>query len=181
MAGKCAFSPCVHQAACTKAIGVSKVGVASSARQSSKLGRSERGDLEWLSGRARPDHSASASLIRRAGPELLDLCQAMKRAGCARVAAKTGVLIAPVGLDRACVVGFADSSSAKSLRLKIQIGALIFFADVRILPGPTPRAPPRHESKRTPRLVRFTLAGEAIVLDLGVYARPAWRRSCRRC
>ncbi|CAK0894981.1 unnamed protein product [Prorocentrum cordatum] len=165
----------VHQAAYTKAIAVTKVGVMSSTRSSSKLTRSEREDLEsavgslqWLSGHTRPDLSAAVSLVQRTDPELNDLRMAMKRVEYAHRTAQTGILIVRVDLSRACFVSFADSSWANAPGLKTQIGALIFLADEVILTGPTSCTLLFHKSKRTPRVVRSTLAGEAIAQDLGV-------------
>ncbi|CAK0885511.1 unnamed protein product [Prorocentrum cordatum] len=165
----------VHQAAYTKAIAVTKVGVMSSTRSSSKLTRSEREDLEsavgslqWLSGHARPDLSAAVSLVQRTDPELNDLRMAMKHVEYAHRTAQTGILIVRVDLSRACFVSFADSSWANAPGLKTQIGTLIFLADEVILTGPTSCTLLFHKSKRTPRVVRSTLAGEAIAQDLGV-------------
>ncbi|CAK0896986.1 unnamed protein product, partial [Prorocentrum cordatum] len=165
----------VHQAAYTKAIAVTKVGVMSSTRSSSKLTRSEREDLEsavgslqWLSGHTRPDLSAAVSLVQRTDPELNDLRMAMKHVEYAHRTAQTGILIVRVDLSRACFVSFADSSWANAPGLKTQIGTLIFLADEVILTGPTSCTLLFHKSKRTPRVVRSTLAGEAIAQDLGV-------------
>ncbi|CAK0822312.1 unnamed protein product [Prorocentrum cordatum] len=165
----------VHQAAYTKAIAVTKVGVMSSTRSSSKLTRSEREDLEsavgslqWLSGHTRPDLSAAVSLVQRTDPELNDLRMAMKHVEYAHRTAQTGILIVRVDLSRACFVSFADSSWANAPGLKTQIGTLIFLADKVILTGPTSCTLLFHKSKRTPRVVRSTLAGEAIAQDLGV-------------
>ncbi|CAK0884583.1 unnamed protein product [Prorocentrum cordatum] len=165
----------VHQAAYTKAIAVTKVGVMSSTRSSSKLTRSEREDLEsavgslqWLSGHTRPDLSAAVSLVQRTDPELNDLRMAMKHVEYAHRTAQTGILIVRVDLSRACFVSFADSSWANAPGLKTQIGTLIFLADEAILTGPTSCTLLFHKSKRTPRVVRSTLAGEAIAQDLGV-------------
>ncbi|CAK0793116.1 unnamed protein product [Prorocentrum cordatum] len=165
----------VHQAAYTMAIAVTKVGVMSSTRSSSKLTRSEREDLEsavgslqWLSGHTRPDLSAAVSLVQRTDPELNDLRMAMKHVEYAHRTAQTGILIVRVDLSRACFVSFADSSWANAPGLKTQIGTLIFLADEVILTGPTSCTLLFHKSKRTPRVVRSTLAGEAIAQDLGV-------------
>ncbi|CAK0791361.1 unnamed protein product, partial [Prorocentrum cordatum] len=165
----------VHQAAYTKAIAVTKVGVMSSTRSSSKLTRSEREDLEsavgslqWLSGHTRPDLSAAVSLVQRTDPELNDLRMAMKHVEYAHRTAQTGILIVRVDMSRACFVSFADSSWANAPGLKTQIGTLIFLADEVILTGPTSCTLLFHKSKRTPRVVRSTLAGEAIAQDLGV-------------
>ncbi|CAK0901104.1 unnamed protein product [Prorocentrum cordatum] len=165
----------VHQAAYTKAIAVTKVGFMASTRSSSKLTRSEREDLEsavgslqWLSGHTRPDLSAAVSLVQRTDPELNDLRMAMKHVEYAHRTAQTGILIVRVDLSRACFVSFADSSWANAPGLKTQIGTLIFLADEVILTGPTSCTLLFHKSKRTPRVVRSTLAGEAIAQDLGV-------------
>ena len=85
----------------------------------------------------------------------------MKHVECARETAKIGILIVAGDLDRACQVRFADTSWAKALGLNAKIGALVLLVDIHVLLGPTPRAPPCRKSKRTPRVVRSTLAGEA--------------------
>ena len=147
----------------------------SSTRSSPKLSRSEREDLEsavgslqWLSGRTRPDLSASVSLYPEDGSRAWRPSTSDKHVEYAHRTPDTGLLVVPVNLDTACFVSFADSSWANAPGLKTQIGALVFFADTRILTGPTPCSLLFHKSKRTPRVVRSTLAGEAIAQDLGV-------------
>ena len=169
----------VHQEAYTRTIPVMHVPIMSSSREDDGLrGReledydSSLGSMNWLSGHTRPDSASTVSLAKRDGPKLKDLRAAMKEVERLHRTAAVGLLIVPVPLDDCIVVSFADSSWANAEGLKTQTGRLLLLAPRSVLATNAAASIVDHKSKRTPRVVRSTLAGEANATDSGVDA--AW-------
>ncbi len=180
------FAGCfyIHQSQYSTQIPLVAVPTMSSKRDDDQLTASERedynsslGSMNWLAGRTRPDIASAVSLANRSSPTLKDFRAIMKEVARLHTTSEAGLLIIPVPLDACILVSFADSSWANAENLRTQIGRLLLLAPITILTQTVAVSVWEHKSKRTARVVRSTLAGEACATDAGVDAAFYFRRS----
>ena len=74
----------------------------------------------------------------------------------------------PLNMDETIVVTFGDSAWANAPNLKSQIGCLVALTTKSGLQVPAEASYADHQSSRTQRVVRSTLAGESIAADNAV-------------
>ena len=129
--------------------------------------RSCVGSLQYLAGSTRPDLCAPTSLSQRSGVTGKELQQVYEAVEFARETADTAITIPPVDLSNAMIVAYGDSSFAYADQCKTQVGVLIVISERRCLFQETPCALVDWRSCRTARVVRPTLAAEAIASDTG--------------
>ena len=123
------------------------------------------GSLQYLSSNSRPDLAAGTSLVQGSGVTTANLHAAYEHIQYAKATADTGIVVNPVDLDSAMIVGYGDSSWANAEGLRSQTGKIVVLTDSRALKEKTPGTVVDWRSTRTKRVVRSTLAAEAIAAD----------------
>ena len=127
--------------------------------------RSCTGSLQYLSSNTRPALAAGTSLVQKGDLEISDLQEAYRLVEYANGTAEVGICIKPVDLTQACIVGHGDSSWANAEGHRTQTGFCVFVTSMSVLQAQTPCSLVDWRSARTKRVVRSTLAAEAIASD----------------
>lgn len=127
--------------------------------------RSCGGSLQWVSGSCRPDTAAATSLLQRGQPELADLAAMYGQLEYLHATSDSGICIRPLCLEKAIVVAYGDSSWANAPGHRTQSALLVVVTEEEALRSPTPASIADWKSSRTTRVVRSTLAGEAVAAD----------------
>ena len=123
------------------------------------------GDLQYAASTCRMDLAGGTSLVQKGEMTASELHQANELLKYAVATADCGVLIRPVPIDDMVVIGYGDSSFANADELKTQIAHLIVVTDSKCLTGESGGSIMSWVSNRTKRIVRSTLAGEALAAD----------------
>ncbi|CAK0805201.1 unnamed protein product [Prorocentrum cordatum] len=127
------------------------------------------GSCQWLVGQSRPDLAAATSLGQGSNPTISNLMAINRILREARDTKDAGLTI--VGLDflRAVLATFTDAAWATAQENLSQAGFMVFCADVRCLTSRGGAASLLDwRSHRIRRVVRSTLAAEAMAMDAGV-------------
>ena len=127
--------------------------------------RSCIGSMQHFGSNTWPDICAATSLIQNGAPMIEDLSAVYDCIDYLRDTADCGITVKPLELDQLIVVGYGDSSWGNAEGLRTQTGILVIAAERRALLGESPGNILDWKSNRTARVVRSTLAGEAIATD----------------
>jgi len=127
--------------------------------------RSCVGSLQYLSGGSRPDVSAATSLIQKGEITLDELDAAYEVMRYLHTTADAGIRIVPLDLNKLMLIGYGDSSWANADESRSQTGVIVVATETSAQSRPTPCSVHDWFSRRTKRVVRSTLAAEAIACD----------------
>ena len=123
------------------------------------------GSLQWMCGVCRPDLAAGTSLCQKSKPVLRDLKDAYELLQQAHDTHDNGIVFRSVPLSEVIVVGYGDSSWANADELKSQTGLVVTVTSKHAVDGSADGVIVDWRSTRTKRVVRSTLAAEAIAAD----------------
>ena len=127
--------------------------------------KSVTGSVLHLAGHTRADLAAAVSLAQKGDLTLDELDQINEVAEFARCTADVSVRLKPLPPSGLLCVGFGDSSWANADGLKTQTGMALTLTTGDARRGLAPASLLEHASNRTKRVVRSTLAGEALAAD----------------
>lgn len=125
------------------------------------------GSLQYVAGSTRPDICAPTSLAQKSAVTPMELQQAYDAMKFLHDTADVSIALPPINLNRALVVTYGDSSVANADGCKTQVGALVVVTERRSLFQMCPGCLVDWRSCRTQRVVRSTVAAEAIACDTG--------------
>ena len=123
------------------------------------------GSLQYVASNSRPDVASVTSLCQGTNITTLNLQQAYDAIDYLHDTSDVGIHIRGTNLERPLVVGYGDSSWANADGSRTQIGLVICITDESALTDDAIGSIADWKSGRTKRIVRSTLAGEAIACD----------------